>query len=91
MAVGNGLLNLDSKVTKLDGVYLFAKEFNDSVGDEKLAGVGSLLGFGDIGFARNYHSPLGPAEKWNYDAKYVDLFRNLLARPKFLWSELSPQ
>jgi len=86
-----GDLTVNSAVTRLDGIYIFPGVFSDGFSANQLTGYGSLLNTGTLplGFQR-YFTP-GPAEQWFYQPKYLNIYKNVLATPKYTWSEQLPE
>ncbi len=90
VTITNGDLKVGGSVKNFDGVHLFSSNFSDSNSDKQLAGFGSLLGNETgltDGFMRKYD---GLSEKWSFDGRYLDLFKNVFSRPGFFWEELPP-
>lgn len=88
--ISNGDLTVNSTVTRLDGIYIFPGVFSDGSSANQLTGYGSLLNTGTLplGFQRYYTG--GPAEQWFYQPKYLNIYKNVLAVPKYSWTELLP-
>ncbi len=95
-----GNLYVDPAVTELSGFYVFPGAFNDIYTSNLNANTGlQLVGYGSListnsqplGFGRNYDKALGPAEKWYYQPKYLSIYKNILATPRYTWKEIPPQ
>ncbi|MCL4397470.1 hypothetical protein M1403_00325 [Patescibacteria group bacterium] len=91
-AFNPGNLTLSPSVSQLDGVYLFPGSFDDGAGLGALVGNGSLLAFGnsDLGLNRAVSDNSLPAERWIYQPKYLTIYQNILSRPSYSWTELTP-
>lgn len=91
--VVNGNITLDPAISTFDGFYIFSGSFDDGNSVNVLTGRGSLLGTGtgNIVFNRSTTAQTIPAEQWIYQPKYLTLFAQSLATPKYTWQELSPQ
>lgn len=85
-------------VSQLDGLYIFSGTFSDqNSSTTTLVGHGALIGTGAdaftrtslaSGFARPGSGGFG--EKWYYEPKYLDMFKNIISRPTYTWKELPP-
>ena len=101
--VVDGNLIVDSAVTDLAGLYVFSGNFNDNLSTTDTLTVDGMvigtsedpitgpfnLGAGST-LARTPTAPDTPGEDFNYNGKYLVLFKDLLARPKVKWLELPP-
>ncbi len=94
LAIVNGPVITKQEVKQADGVFVFNGKYSNGGGNLGIKGLGSLLGSGEAlsaGFIRNLPKSSGPAENWTYDGRYLNMFKNVLSRPGFLWQELSPE
>lgn len=92
-----GDLLVSSAVVNLDGVYLFPGKFDSVYGggdiSKQLLGQGALLGHGSTNWnlGRVYPAGSGAAEKFEFEPKYLMIYKNVLALSKYQWSELPPE
>ncbi len=97
MAVSKGDLIISGAIPTLTGAYLSDTGMNDGNSNTKFAAFGSLLTTGagsSINFTRTFTvtppAADAPAELWSYNPGVLDLYKNVVARPKFRWQELPP-
>lgn len=86
-----GDLTVSNTTSRLDGLYIFPGTFNSgSSTTQNLVGGGSLLGTSSstsFSLGRNINNAFG--ENWTYQSKYLDLFKNILARPNVKFQEIA--
>lgn len=96
--VVKGSINVLDTVSQLDGLYIFSGTFSDqNTSTTTLVGHGALIGTGASAFTRTalasgFARPGsgGFGEKWYYEPKYLDMFKNIISRPTYTWKELPP-
>ena len=104
--VVQGNITIDKDVTFLDGIFITNGDFNTStntddddpvacgtlVDREQLVINGAVYVFGQACFTRDltYDNEDQPAEKINFEPKYLWLFQDSIGESKAFYRELSP-
>ena len=87
--VVNGNIEVDSNVTRVDGLFIDSGTFSVATGPDPLV-INGMVYTGEMSLNRTYKSFSAPTYKFIYQPKYVIALLPYLGRPQINWQEGGP-